>query len=35
VYFTVGKLGADQLHDQARRRGRDLHELERLLAPNL
>jgi 5-methyltetrahydrofolate--homocysteine methyltransferase len=35
VYFNVGKIGEDQLHDQARRRGRDLHELKRLLAPNL
>ena len=35
VYFNVGKIGEDQLHDQAQRRGRDLHELERLLAPNL
>jgi 5-methyltetrahydrofolate--homocysteine methyltransferase len=35
VYFNVGKIGEDQLQDQARRRGRDLRELERLLAPNL
>ena len=35
VYFNVGKIGEDQLQDLARRRGRDLRELERLLAPNL
>jgi 5-methyltetrahydrofolate--homocysteine methyltransferase len=35
AYFNVGKIGEDQLQDQARRRGRDLRELERLLAPNL
>jgi 5-methyltetrahydrofolate--homocysteine methyltransferase len=35
VYFNVGKIGDDQLQDLARRRGRDLRELERLLAPNL
>ena len=35
TYFNVGKIGADQLEDQARRRGAAVHELERLLAPNL
>jgi 5-methyltetrahydrofolate--homocysteine methyltransferase len=35
VYFNVGKIGEDQLQDQARRRGADLAQLQRLLAPNL
>ena len=35
TYFNVGKIGADQLEDQARRRGMDKAELERWLAPNL
>jgi len=34
-YFNVGKIGADQLHDQARRRGLSEDTLQRLLAPNL
>ena len=34
-YFAVGKIGADQLEDQARRRGMARAELERVLAPNL
>lgn len=34
-YFNVGKIGEDQLQDQARRRGADVAELQRLLAPNL
>jgi 5-methyltetrahydrofolate--homocysteine methyltransferase len=34
-YFNVGKIGADQLHDMARRRSLLPSELERLLAPNL
>ena len=35
VYFNVGKIGEDQLLDQARRRGMERAKLERLLAPNL
>jgi 5-methyltetrahydrofolate--homocysteine methyltransferase len=35
TYFSVGKIGEDQLHDQARRRGAEVAQLERLLAPNL
>jgi len=35
VYFNVGKIGEDQLHDMAKRRGMDEKVLERLLAPNL
>jgi 5-methyltetrahydrofolate--homocysteine methyltransferase len=35
VYFNVGKIGEDQLKDQARRRGADVGQLQRLLAPNL
>ncbi len=35
VYFNVGKIGEDQLHDMAQRRGMDAKVLERLLAPNL
>lgn len=35
VYFNVGKIGEDQLHDMAKRRGVDEKVLERLLAPNL
>jgi 5-methyltetrahydrofolate--homocysteine methyltransferase len=35
TYFNVGKIGEDQLKDQARRRGADLAQLQRLLAPNL
>jgi 5-methyltetrahydrofolate--homocysteine methyltransferase len=34
-YFNVGKIGEDQLQDQARRRGADVAQLQRLLAPNL
>ncbi|MDR2852236.1 MAG: methionine synthase [Burkholderiaceae bacterium] len=34
-YFNVGKIGRDQLLDQAARRSTDEAELERLLAPNL
>ncbi len=34
-YFNVGRIGEDQLVDQAQRRGADRTELERLLAPNL
>ena len=35
VYFNVGKIGEDQLHDMALRRGMDEAVLARLLAPNL
>ena len=35
AYFNVGKIGEDQLQDQARRRGADVALLQRLLAPNL
>ncbi|HWI79661.1 MAG TPA: vitamin B12 dependent-methionine synthase activation domain-containing protein, partial [Ramlibacter sp.] len=35
VYFNVGRIGEDQLQDQARRRGEELAQLQRLLAPNL
>ncbi|MEV8614895.1 methionine synthase [Amycolatopsis sp. NPDC051373] len=34
-YFTVGRLGRDQVEDYARRRGLDLDEVERWLRPNL
>ena len=34
-YFNVGKIGDDQLHDLARRRGESVEQLQRLLAPNL
>lgn len=34
-YFNVGKIGEDQLHDMATRRGMDEAALARLLAPNL
>jgi 5-methyltetrahydrofolate--homocysteine methyltransferase len=34
-YFTVGRLGKDQIEDYARRRGMDLAEVERWLRPNL
>jgi 5-methyltetrahydrofolate--homocysteine methyltransferase len=35
TYFNVGKIGEDQLKDQAARRGADVERLSRLLAPNL
>lgn len=35
TYFNVGKIGDDQLHDLARRRGMNEQALQRLLAPNL
>ncbi len=35
TYFNVGKIGHDQLQDQAVRRQQSEAELERLLAPNL
>ncbi|MBL0392224.1 methionine synthase [Ramlibacter monticola] len=34
-YFSVGRIGDDQVQDQARRRGATMAELQRLLAPNL
>jgi len=34
-YFTVGRLGSDQVEEYARRSGRGLRETERWLAPNL
>jgi 5-methyltetrahydrofolate--homocysteine methyltransferase len=34
-YFTVGRLGSDQVEDYARRSGKSLAEIERWLAPNL
>ena len=35
TYFNVGKIGEDQLHDLAKRRGEKAEDLTRLLAPNL
>ena len=35
TYFSVGKIGEDQLKDMAQRRGMDEAELRRLLAPIL
>ncbi len=35
TYFNVGKIGDDQAQDLTRRRGMDLADLQRLLAPNL
>ena len=35
VYFNVGQIGEDQLADMAERRGLDIEELRRALAPNL
>ena len=34
-YFTVGRLGRDQVRDYARRRGLPLADVERWLRPNL
>ncbi|WP_116206157.1 methionine synthase [Amycolatopsis circi] len=34
-YFTVGRLGRDQMEDYAARRGEELSEVERWLRPNL
>jgi 5-methyltetrahydrofolate--homocysteine methyltransferase len=34
-YFSVGKVGDDQVQDLARRSGVELKALQRLLAPNL
>ena len=35
TYFSVGKIAEDQVEDMAQRRGMDVAELTRLLAPNL
>jgi 5-methyltetrahydrofolate--homocysteine methyltransferase len=34
-YFSVGKVGDDQLQDLAQRSGVQVKDLQRLLAPNL
>ena len=34
-YFSVGRIGRDQLMDLARRKSESVDELERWLAPNL
>lgn len=34
-YFGVGKIGRDQVEDYAARKGWDLKEAEKWLAPNL
>jgi 5-methyltetrahydrofolate--homocysteine methyltransferase len=34
-YFTVGKIGEDQLRDMAQRRGVTIEQMQRWLAPNL
>ena len=34
-YFGVGKIERDQVEDYARRKGMDVAEAERWLAPNL
>ena len=34
-YFSVGRIGKDQVTDYARRRGMELNEVERWLRPNL
>ena len=34
-YFSVGKIGKDQVEDYAQRKGMELNECERWLAPNL
>ncbi len=35
TYFSVGRIGDDQLQDLAKRRGAKAEDLQRLLAPNL
>ena len=35
TYFTVGRVGLDQVEDYARRKGMAMAEVERWLAPNL
>jgi 5-methyltetrahydrofolate--homocysteine methyltransferase len=34
-YFTVGRIGRDQVEDYARRKGMEVANVERWLAPNL
>jgi 5-methyltetrahydrofolate--homocysteine methyltransferase len=34
-YFSVGRVGRDQVEDYARRKGLGVEEAERWLAPNL
>jgi 5-methyltetrahydrofolate--homocysteine methyltransferase len=34
-YFAVGKIERDQVEDYARRKGMEVREVERWLAPNL
>jgi 5-methyltetrahydrofolate--homocysteine methyltransferase len=34
-YFSVGKIGADQLEDYASRKGLTVAEMQRWLQPNL
>jgi 5-methyltetrahydrofolate--homocysteine methyltransferase len=34
-YFTVGRIGRDQVEDYATRKGMSVSEVERWLAPNL
>jgi 5-methyltetrahydrofolate--homocysteine methyltransferase len=34
-YFTVGRLGRDQIEDYARRKGVEVGEVEQWLRPNL
>ena len=34
-YFSVGRVGREQVEDYARRKGEGLEEVERWLAPNL
>jgi len=34
-YFVLGKIGPDQVEDYARRKGMEIREMERWLAPNL
>ena len=34
-YFTLGKIGRDQVEDYARRKGMTVQQVERWLSPNL
>ena len=34
-YFTLGKIGRDQVEDYARRKGMTVAQVERWLGPNL
>ena len=34
-YFSLGRIGKDQVEDYADRKGLDVEEVERWLAPNL